>query len=239
MMAPIVGAAVVGLALAVWLKFDDVKALASRARWTVLVGAGFLVLGLLVGWWWGRPVALPLEASAPAVRQADGSLVLERKPDQSPPPAAHNIPRGGVEERRVSVVVKPARGVVRTDPPDPAHVPADVSTKQPTLDHVDSCDCPPVTVDLSIVRMPDKGRRVIASSPDGKILSGVDVPIEPQTAPRIPRWTLSAIAVADLDGIRPGALLTRRAGQFVVGGGFITDPGLRRPGAIVQAGVTW
>jgi hypothetical protein len=94
-------------------------------------------------------------------------------------------------------------------------------------------------VDLSLVRTPDNGRRVIASSPDGKILSGVDVPLEPVAVPRIPTWTLSAIAVADLDGVRPGALLTRRLGPIVVGGGLLSDPGLRRPGAIATLGVTW
>jgi hypothetical protein len=96
-----------------------------------------------------------------------------------------------------------------------------------------------VTVDLSLVRMPDKTRRVIASSPDGKILSGVDVPIELERVRSLPRWSLSAIAVGDLDGIRPGALLSRRIGQMVLGAGALSDPGLRRPGAIVHLGVNW
>jgi hypothetical protein len=195
--------------------------------WT---GAGGLLVGLLVGWWWGRPVALPPEPPAPSVRQANGSLVVERvDPATVPAKAPHAIPARAVEERRVSVVVQPPKGVVA-----------------PAVDHVvdshevvDSCDCPPVQVDLSLVRMPDKTRRVVASSPTGTILSGIDIPLEPAAAPRIPRWTLSAIAVADVDGIRPGALLSRRVGPLVVGGGILSDPGLRRLGVIGQLGVSW
>ena len=201
--------------------------------WT---GAGGLLVGLLLGWWIGMPVALPPEPPAPSVRQADGSLVIERvDPKTQPAKPPHAIPKGANEMRRVSVVVQPPKGTIKQSlqvEPKPDHIP------QPGR-MADLCDCPSVTVDLSLVRMPDKSRRVVASSPTGQILSGVDVPIELESVPSIPRWMLSAIAVGDLDGIRPGALLSRRIGPFVAGGGFISDPGLRRPGAIVHLGVNW
>jgi hypothetical protein len=37
-------------------------------------------------------------------------------------------------------------------------------------------DCPPTHVDLSLIRDGD-GRRVIASSPDGRVIGGFDVPL--------------------------------------------------------------
>ena len=40
---------------------------------------------------------------------------------------------------------------------------------------------PPVTVDLSLVREKDGSKRVVASSPDGAIVSGLDIPIETLT----------------------------------------------------------
>ena len=198
------------------------------------IGAVWLLVGLLGGWWWARPVASSVELPTPPVQQADGSLVLERvSPATQPQKASHALPAGSKEERRVSVVVQPPRGVVV-----PAAVKESLTTAE-QVEMVDSCDCPPVQVELSLVRMPDKTHRVVASSPTGTILSGIDVPLEPAAAPRIPRWTLSAIAVADLDGIRPGALLSRRFGLLVVGGGILSDPGLRRPGVIGQFCVTW
>lgn len=236
--------------------------------WT---GAGGLLVGLLVGWWWGRPGALPPEPPAPSVLQVDGSLVVERvDPATVPSKAPHAIPARAVEERRVSVVVQPQKGVVRrgsgTYFQDSPLGLGDGSVQQPDGQGAssrttsargtrcdsdsggvlgnegaspDSCDCPPVQVDLSLVRMPDKTRRVVASSPTGTIISGIDAPLEPAAMPRIPQWTLSAIAVADVDGIRPGALLSRRIGPLVVGGGILSDPGMRRPGVIGQLGVSW
>jgi len=188
------------------------------------------------------------------VRQADGSLVVERvDPTTQPQKPPHELPKGAVEEHRVSVVVQPRRGVaVRQESAKiPMGIPADSAevarlvasddrpTCKPSLQVPDSCDCPPAQVDLSLVRMPDRTRRVVASSPDGQVVSGIDVPSEFLSVPRIPRWTASAVAVADLDGIRPGILVTRRLGPIVVGGGILSDPGMRRPGAIAQIGVTW
>jgi hypothetical protein len=218
----------------------------------------FGVAGLLAGLWvgaWSKHGTKLVEPRAPSLRQADESLALERT-DSVPGKAPHILPSGSNEERRVQVVVQPRRGVVvhKEQPesvyvyhdvhrewPDPLRIAED--SARPWREHgspsVDSCDCPPVTVELSLVRMPDKTGRVIASSPDGKILTGIDIPLQSAVVQQSPRWTLSAIALADFDGIRPGGLLSHRAGHLVLGGGFLSDPGLRRPGAIVQFGFGW
>lgn len=208
------------------------------------------VLGFACGWLWRGPVVAPsTEAPAPAQRQADGSLVLARADGaKAPPPAPHAIPQGAKEERRVQVVVKPALGVVVSDihaiadPAEASRLSAGALEKSVEFSDgspIDSCDCPPVTVDLSLVRLKDKTRRVVASSPDGQILSGLDIPIEAAPEVRIPRWTLSAVAVADLEGIRPGALLQRRLGPVVLGAGAFVSPVNLTPAGIVSAGITW
>lgn len=203
------------------------------------LAAGGLLVGLVLGWCWGKPSAPVQEPPAASYVQKDGSTVLARvNPATQPAKPPHELPAGSVEERRISVVVQPGPGrIVHDTIQVPLDYPAGAGNKIDSI--VERCECPPVQVDLSLVRTPDHGRRVIASSPDGKILSGVDVPLEPAAVPRIPTWTLSAIATADLDGVRPGILLTRRLGPIVVGGGLLSDPGLRRPGAIAQFGVTW
>lgn len=120
----------------------------------VLVGCG-----AAAGWWWARPDGPRPEPPATAQRQADGSLILERRPDpQARPQQA--IPPGKKLERVAKVTVQP-------DAPAPP-------AGQP---------CPPVTVDLSLVREPDGAHRVLASSPDGQVVGGIDIPVAPAMIP--------------------------------------------------------
>lgn len=98
------------------------------------------------------------ETPAVAVRQPDGSMVLERKPDAKAKPV-HAIPKGGKAERVVRVDVQPER-----------------------------VDCPICIVDLTLVRMPDDTRRVVASSPTGTILGGLDVPLVPLNIDKDRPW---------------------------------------------------
>lgn len=103
-----------------------------------------------IGGYWLKSTDMPraeVVTAAPEVRQADGSVIAERQPLSKPTPAPHRLPKGASEERRVSLKVKP---------------------RQP--------DCEPVRVDLSLIREGD-GRRVVASSPDGEIISALDMPI--------------------------------------------------------------
>lgn len=127
----------------------------SRRVWQLILAVcGLLLIGAVIGgaagYLLGRGDAPQPESIAPAPvqLQLDGSLVLERRPDVAPAKPPHQIPRGAVEERRVAVTVQPERE-----------------------------DCTPVQVDLSLIRDGD-GRRVIASSPDGRVTSGMDIPIE-------------------------------------------------------------
>lgn len=128
----------------------------SRRVWQlILLVGGLLLIGAIIGgtagYLLGRGDAPRPEsiAPAPAQLQLDGSLVLERRPAPvAPAQAPHAIPRGAVEERRVAVTVQPERE-----------------------------DCPPVRLDLSLIREGD-GRRVIASSLDGRVTGGMDIPIE-------------------------------------------------------------
>lgn len=116
-----------------------------------------------------------------------GSVILERKPNKKPQKAPHIIPRKAVEERRVSVTVQP------TDE-----------------------TCPPVTVNLSTVRQGD-GRRVIASSPDGKVIKSLDIPIEKALMPPKPLLWAAGVSYG-LAGDSPGLWVERDLGKRVVVG---------------------
>lgn len=201
----------------------------------ILAGAvGLFSAGLGLGWWLNRP-AVVVELPAPAVRQGDGSLVVERvdtKTQPAKPP--HALPAGSKEERWVSVVVQPPRGVVvpSKDSAEAARLVESVDHPAIAKDVPDSCDCPPVQVDLSLVRMPDKTRRVIASSPDGKILSGVDVPIDPGELPARRPWAAGIMYTADR---KFGGFLDRDLGPFRFGvEAFQTTTGW---GAATRAGI--
>lgn len=105
---------------------------------------------------------------APEERLPGGGLKLERTLQSAPEaqelPAAP-VPPGATVERRVRVVAQPVSDA----------------------DELPACDCPPVTVDLALIREGD-GRRVITWSPDGKIFGGLDVPIVPHSVFANRKW---------------------------------------------------
>lgn len=150
------------------------------------------LLGLAVGAWLWRPEAPIPEVAAPEERRPDGSVVLERAPD-APVRGDHALPAGGTLEREVTIVVRPD-----PVPRNPAIVPvpvahdtgsaAGVPRETPA---VPACECLPVTVRLSLVRLEDGSRRVIASAEGGRILQGVDVPVDPPGPVARPlRWAV-------------------------------------------------
>jgi hypothetical protein len=139
--------------------------------WTLAFAAG-----LWTGWMLWRPETPKPETYAPPVRQQDGSLVLERKPQEDAKPA-QTVPKGAKVERIVQVVVQPSQ------PVHPALLPPSGSVAlEPNR------SCPPVRVDLTLVRMPDQSRRVVASSPDGQVIGGVDIPVEAAAPQRVLKW---------------------------------------------------
>lgn len=181
-----------------------------------------VALGIAVGWMAHSPAKAVHESAAPAQRQADGSLVLARAEGTTTPPAApHALPKGSVEERRIQVVVQPARGIVVHDHPASSVTRGDAlalgmsTTKDSLTVPDDSCDCPPVTVDLSLVRNKDRTHRVVASSPNGQILSGLDIPIDaPSAIPRALPWAAGITMSTDR---KFGGFLDRDIGPFRMG----------------------
>lgn len=162
---------------------------------------------LSAAWWVWSPAPKKPETYQQAVQQVDGSVVLEKKPQPDAKPAAA-IPKGSTLIRKASITVQakvPTATVSGTFniesivqqakmamiQPEPVMQTED---KQPAEQLMEIAqDCPPVTVDLSLVEMPDKSQRVIASSPDGNILGGVDIPVrdaEPQPEPKL--WAVGA-----------------------------------------------
>lgn len=127
--------------------------------WAWPIAAIALVLaGLCAGFFIYGPKDSVAETYAASAVQSDGSIVLERKPDAAAS-APMAVPKGGKVERVVRATVKPT-----------------------------SASCPDVSLDLALVRMPDSTRRVVASSPDGQIVAGVDIPIETASISDQPKW---------------------------------------------------
>ena len=155
---------------------------------TVLFVVG-LASGLGLGWKLWKPSAPVVDTYAPPVRNQDGSLLLERKPE-TPEQAAKEIPtptipKGGKVERQIEVVVQPTRPA---SPSQGQETPA-VGQNKPNS-WSEPPPCPPIRVDIALVLMPDQTRRVVVSSPDGKVVGGVDIPERPE--PALPKVLKSA-----------------------------------------------
>ena len=114
------------------------------------------------------------ELPAAEVRQSDGSLALARTATNLNAKPAHAIPKGGKAERAIRVDIQPARA-----------------------------DCPVCTVELTLVRMPDRMRRVVASSPTGTVMGGLDIPILPIQVEKKHPWAagISRTLASDTWGI--------------------------------------
>lgn len=139
-----------------------------RMLLTVLSYVAVLVMGVVVGLRTWKSTTTIAETPAPEIRQQDGSLVLERRPRTlSEVPKVVKlpaIPKNTVVERVVTVDVQPT-------PSD--GVPGGIPTPSS-----------PVSVTMTVVREKDGTRRVIASSPNGTVVGGIDIPIAPNDAPR-------------------------------------------------------
>jgi hypothetical protein len=150
----------------------------SLPKWasaSTMIAAALALCALCATWWVMRqPHPIP-ETPAPAVRQADNSLVLERRPDPEAVPKQTIPPRARV--------LRIAQVTVQPDPPPPDAHPPPGDADTPVL----PAACPPVTVDLTLIEEPDGAHRVLASSPDGTVMGGVDIPMQPITPPPAPR----------------------------------------------------
>ena len=184
-----------------------------------LIAALIFAAGMGLAWKIWSPKPAKPETYAAAVKQSDGSVVLERKPDATAKPA-QELPKGAKLERVVQVTVKPSassEAIAPTNGPDPQ------AASTSDLPSGTTIPCPPIRVDLSLVRMPDESRRVIASSPDGEVVGGVDIPVEAALVPKVLRW--SGVALAGYDAFRRqrvyGASISYARGPVVATGGVI------------------
>ena len=144
----------------------------ALTRYGIVLGVG-TVAGMALGWQLWKPSVIPAPKPQPEVVQEDGSHIaaVDTSHPAKPP---HQIPHGATVEDVVRVTIQP--NPVRP----PSMLPASKSAI-PVF--------PPVTVDLSIVRMRDGSRRVIASSSDGAILSAIQIPAEPvRKEPKALKW---------------------------------------------------
>lgn len=157
-----------------------------------LLGVVGVVLALLAFAFWPAKPVPEVMTAAPQVVQADHSIVVERAPDAHPAPPPHLIPRGGVEVRRESFVAAPAAGASS------------------------------VQVDLSLVRMPDNGQRVIASSPDGTVVSALDIPIEAGLIPPPPKPWAAGLSYGTDHAV--GIWVDRDVGRLVLGAQLARAP---------------
>ncbi len=174
-----------------------------------------ILLVMTFCWWLWSPPPRVAEVYKPEVKQTDGSVILEKKPDAQAKPK-QILPPGAKVDRIASVTVQP-RAVQHVRPAVATQGGTD-ATAQPELPaaQAPAAPCPPITVDLSLVTMPDKSKRVVASSPDGEVISGVDIPVENADPPPAPKlWATGAV----IDPFRRifGAFVDRDIGFLRVG----------------------
>lgn len=165
-----------------------------------------------LAWWLEKPKQV-IEKPAAAVRQGDGSLVLERK---ATTPAEdvkvpHSLPVGSTLVRETSITVKPTQQIGTQETP-----------------------CEPVIVNSSLVKFADGTQRVVVSSPNGTVTGGTDIPVAPSVQ-RDPHWQATAMAGYDFHQRRQvfGGQVTYTRGPFVVGTGAIGGT------AFASVGVRW
>lgn len=91
-----------------------------------------------------------------------------------------------------------------------------------------------VEVDLSLVRNGDQ-RRVIASSPDGQVVSAIDIPIEPALMPPAPRPWAAGLAYRTDHAV--GVWLERDIGRLRLGAEIAKGAG--KPRAELRVGVSF
>ncbi|WP_033407708.1 hypothetical protein [Uliginosibacterium gangwonense] len=163
-----------------------------------------LVVGVAVGsYLFGVHTSAPkpeVITAAPQERQSDQSVIAERKPESTPTKPPHKIPMGVTEERRVSIKLKP-----------------------PAFTSPAGCQCDPAPLDVNLSLVQEEGgRRVIASSPEGRIISALDVPIEAALIPESHPWA-AGISVGYAK--TPGVWIERDLGRLRIGGEALRESG--------------
>lgn len=194
--------------------------MSDKVYWaaTAFVIAAIVIMTVLL---WPRPQPV-IETAKPAVVQPDGSTIIERTDTQPNAKPVQQIPKGAKLERKMSVTVSPKI------------VMASGIRGNGTMEMSKEMS-PPVTVDLSFIREKDNTRRVIASSPDGEIVGGLDIPVE--TLMYKPRVWAAGISVDPVYQVG-GVWVERDIGRIRVG----AEVGANRYHDFetrLRVGVTW
>jgi hypothetical protein len=172
------------------------KQLSRNTKIIIGVSVLLVVAGLVAGYYLYSPLPPVQQTYAPAQQQIDGSVMLEKKPDAAAKPAMV-IPPGAKVERVVKFTVQAKTPIntisgtaevkeTITYAPAPAVKMAAVDwmMEPPKTD-----ECPPVNLEMALIRDEDGQQRVIAKAENGEILSAVDIPVEnvaPAAEP--PKW---------------------------------------------------
>jgi hypothetical protein len=120
-------------------------------------------LGLGLGWklWRGKMTTITRDVPGPAIILHDGGQVLEKK-IASKSTIIQVIPDGAHVQEEGTIIFRPN--------PDPA--PDDHPAKVPDAPH-------DFHINFALVTMADGSRRVVASSPEGKVVGGIDIVVDP------------------------------------------------------------
>lgn len=70
-----------------------------------------------------------------------------------------------------------------------------------------------VSVDLTVVSEPDGSKRVIASSPDGRVIGGADIPVTPISIPRTQSWAVGGLYNPNLK--KYGGFVQYKKGPYI------------------------
>lgn len=161
----------------------------DRLYWTAVIALSIIGAAVAVVLLWPRPQPV-IEVAKPAIVQSDESLILERTDTQPSVKPPHVVPKGSTVERVVQVKVKPKVVI------------ADGIKDSPSLSPDAKPANNPITVDLSLIRLKDDTKRVVASSPDGDVVGGLDIPIETMTyKPRVWAAGISVDPVHQVGGV--------------------------------------
>ena len=146
-------------------------------RYQLCVAVGLFGLGSALGYYAGFQANKPIQVQETykPAITQTDGSVILERKPDAKAKPKQTIPPGDTVERIVSV---------------------EVETAEPTTH---------VAVDLTIVSEPDGGKRVVASSPDGRIIGSTDIPVAPILIPRVQNWTVGGLYSPS----------TRRYGGFV------------------------
>lgn len=167
-----------------------------RKYWPILIS---VVITLALSWQLWKPKPPVQETYKPEVKQDDGSIILEKKPDAKAKPTA-TIPKGSVIERVVKFKVQAKTPI--SDVNTQVEVTEKVAVKAMSKAPIESakteaalaCFCPPVDVEMVLIRNSDQTRSVILKSDNGEILNAVDIPVElAKPIQEQPKWAVGAV----------------------------------------------